>query len=257
MVKVHFFKKGLLLPLFVGLGLQSLVAGGNIEIEDTATAVVEEYKLRAYPSVSLGAQPAFGLNSGQGVVSVGGIDGTASSSRVSGAALAGFGFLDSKESVGLQVDVVLASINPTDGGFADAGFFNFKLHKMLDDLSSVAIGVEAVSPWGDADDVDSSSYASYTKIFLLPQPLIVSAGVGDGRFVADNNDDYDFFASVGYHITPRVGVLADYTAEITRLGVSFVPFEAYPINVTLYANDITEHEDSTKFAGNISYIFNF
>lgn len=211
---------------------------------------------QGYPSVSLAAQSGYGVNEGQKFIGIGGTESAPGGNSVSAAAVFGMGFGDSNENIGVEVDLVISSVNASDGGFADDGFFGLKLHKTIDNLSSVAVGVEGAVQWGDAKNDDPSYYVAYTKIFLLPKALVASIGVGDGRFIPTNdNSNYKGFVSAAYIFHPKVSVIADYTANILKLGVSFVPIDDEPLTVSIYADDVDEREDDTKASMSVSYSF--
>ena len=213
---------------------------------------------KGYPNLSLSAQSGYGLNYGQAFIGLGGTNSAPESDRVSGAIATGLGVGNGQNILGIEFDAVLSGVTASDNGFASDGFLNIKIHKTIGSLFSISIGSEEVVRWGDAKNNDLNTYIAVSKISLLPKPLVVSAGVGGGRFIPTKNTSKSaVFGSIAYIIDPNVSLIADYTASILKAGISFVPSKDIPINMTFYIDDLGQREDTPTVSGSISYLFSF
>lgn len=206
-----------------------------------------------YPGMSLGSQVGYGLNKGSAAV---GLGATSDSGNISGAIAGALGIGNAK-TLGAQLDMVIVSIDTRDNGFAEDGYFNFKVHKTTRrGLASFALGIENIGQWGDSKNDDSSTYLAASKVvpFSAGKMLILSGGLGNGRFIPfDKTDSVAPFFAASYLPHKRASLIADYTSNITNLGVSFVPSTRMPVTVTVFANDVAEELGSTKAGISVGY----
>jgi len=204
-----------------------------------------------YPGISLGSPIGYGLNSGDLYLGGGADD-------IGTAAAIAFGVGHGK-TIGAQVDIVLASVDPRDGGFAADGVINLKLHKTSKSgLTSVALGIDSVSQWGEAKRDEASNYLSLSKIFVLEnhKAMTLTVGIGDGRFAPNNSPNtMKPFAAISYLPNSRMNFILDYNSDILKAGVSFVPTLHYPLTITVYADDLEQKTENST--GGISFGYSF
>lgn len=226
---------------------------------------------RVSPGVVFGSPVAFGASTGDVFIGIngattdgpgdfiGGVD-------VDGSMAIGTGMGDPVEAVAVEMAVNIISL--TDS-FGDSGALALKLHRMVGDRGSIAIGTENSIAWGEAQDVVDATtetlYAAYSHYFQLnpdnpsnPGGLMITVGVGQGRLgQVDNPEDMAPFIAAGYNINRQVSVIADYSGEAANLGLSFVPFRQMPFSVVVGATDVTEERGDTEFAVGVGYTTRF
>jgi hypothetical protein len=173
--------------------------------------------------------------------------------RDDGSLSGGFGVGDSKDAVGLEVVVTLLST--FRNGFGNVNAFSFKVHRMLDNTSAIALGVEnaiATSAGDKKTDGTDSWYAVASKVWTLTKtsgavPLkavTVSGGIGNGRFrtitdVRRNNKTVNVFANASLLLHEQFSAIVDYTGQDLNVGVSIVPFQEFPVVITPAVADLT------------------
>jgi hypothetical protein len=168
-----------------------------------------------------------------------------------GSVSAGFGIGNSSDF--LSLETVITSLSTFRSGFFNRTAFSFQLSRMLDNTSALAVGVEnAFIAGGGHTDGTDSWYAVASKVFVMDgtsgglfKAVTASAGLGNGRFrfigdVANNKKTVNAFASASLLVHEQVSVIADYTGQDVNLGLSIVPFKAFPIIFTPAIADITQ-----------------
>ena len=215
------------------------------------------------PGASFGSPIAFGANLGDVFVGIGGTETLpGAADDYDGGALVGFGLGDAKKAIGAEITVGLISIQDD---FGEDGNIGFKVHTMLTDTVSVAAGAENLGRWGNAEGGQSSHYFAAAKAWKLrpgtpenPLTLITNIGVGDNRFDDFGESDTGVFGSAAVYFTRQVGGIVDWTGRQLNAGVSIVPFNRFPMNITIGAANITEENNQdVQFSGSVGFSFNF
>jgi hypothetical protein len=149
-----------------------------------------------------------------------------------------------------------------DAGFNDlslrhpfkTGSFTFKIHKLLNQDTSVAIGAENVLDYGGSD-TPHSYYVAATERFRLQESrekpfsrLYVTVGAGNGRFRDLNltpkaplglvGSQIRPIASAAVNIFPALNAFGEYNGHEFNLGASIVPVARLPFVITPTINDI-------------------
>lgn len=235
----------------------------------------------ASPGIAQSSPVGFGAAWGDVFAGIGGaqntdqVRNTPNGDSVNGSASIGFGLGNPAELVGLETTLNIISLT---GGAGDSevgedGNVNFKLHRVLSETTSIAVGIENALAWGSADDVDSSKYVSLSHATALrpnnpsnPMTVVVTAGVGDSRFKdqtepaaqRDNDNAINPFAAVSLAFNRRASVIADWSGSSLGASVSFVPFQNIPLSASVGVVDVTDRLDGgARFTGGIGYSYNF
>lgn len=229
------------------------------------------------PGIAQASPVGFGAAWGDVFFGIGGAQNEDSSANddVDGSASIGFGLGNPNDLVGLETTINIISLTGPNGDseFGEDGNVNFKLHKTLNDTTSVAVGVENAIGWGGADSTDSSKYISISHATALrpnnpsnPMTVVVTAGVGDSRFKdqtepaaqRDNDNAINPFAAASISFTRRTSLIADWSGSSLGASLSFVPFRSVPLSVSLGVVDLTDRLDGgRRFTGGIGYSYNF
>jgi hypothetical protein len=229
---------------------------------EMSTILQPEQFFRGAPGTNTGSVMAFGPNWGDAYIGgsyqnqtrgvYNSATKTTSANRsYDGSVSAGFGLGNSRDAVALEVDIT--SLSTFHSGFFNRTAFSFKLNRMLDDYSAIAVGVENGFIAGPSPtDGTASWYAVASRVFLLPgassndvfKAVTASFGLGNGRFrfiqdVATNKSTVNAFASAALLIVDQVSVIADYTGQDFDVGLSLVPFRQLPIVITPALSDVT------------------
>jgi hypothetical protein len=217
-------------------------------------------KSKGSPSISLTVPTGFGASAGNAFIGAG----YQSSTRVNDGQDAGFsvgiGLGDPRELLGFEFSFVNFAVGTRSSLFENGGF-NFKLHRMIDENTSIAIGVESAFTYGDAD-ATSSVYGAISSILQLndspEQPFSsigFTLGVGGGRFrsISDINTlqgTVNVFGSVAVRVLEPVSLIADWNGQTLSLGASFKPFRDIPLVITPGLTDIVgDNTNGTRFNG--------
>lgn len=223
------------------------------------------------PSFGVSVPSGFGADSGEVFVGVGYQADTRplppdGRQVEDGGFIVGFGLGDAVESVGLQVGVSSFSLFRDDTVPFETGGLSLKLHRQIDNATSVAVGVENVVDWGNSDGF-TSYYGAATRIFTLSQDpkdlfssIAVTLGVGDGRFrtfedIEDDDDTINVFGSVGVRVAEPVSIVGAYTGQTISLGVSVAPFRDIPLVITPAVTDLINVDNDPRFTITAGYVF--
>lgn len=189
--------------------------------------------------------------------------------KAGGSAAIGFGLGDAEKFVGLETTYNLISLTPSR--FAENGSFDFKLHRKLGQLTSIAVGLENAINYGpEAGGTPSSLYGAISTVIPLkpnnpdnPMILGLSAGAGGGRFrtIEDQlaeKDSVGVFGSLGLQVGPKTALITEWSGSSLNLGVSHVPFRRTPLFISATAIDVANNTGyGTRYAISGAYGFNF
>ena len=234
--------------------------------------IIEKIVFPVAPGSTLGIPTGYGANWGNAFFGGGFSSSRRTSNEADGAIAFGIGFGDSWKAVGLELDIGILSLGPTD--FGDSGNVGLKLSRILDSKGnfSVAIGWENIAKWGDAGELNNNKdtvYGVVTGRFLLqPEqenklPLTLSLGIGSGRFRSKgafdaNEQTVGVFASIGLRVIPEISLINTWTGQELNMGASFAPFRNFPLVFNAGAADVTSvFEQGTRFIFTSGYAINF
>ncbi len=233
-----------------------------ISVEVAATAS------RIAPGSSAGSQSAYGPNFGDGFFGVGAQQ-PPSGSRLDGSAVAGFGLLNARDYVGIEISVT--SLSTVNEGFGQRGAFGFKVHRALPRSAAIAVGGENLAGWGGTDS-PHTFYAVGSKVFRLREregdpfgTITANLGVGNGRFRNDaviptpsNGSKVGGFGSLGIRVHEAVSVIADWPGQQLTLGASIVPVRFVPLVISPAFVDVTHRlSNNTRFQIGVGLGFKF
>jgi hypothetical protein len=214
------------------------------------------------PSSSGGSPSGFGLNNSQGFLGVGIVERNRFDNKVDAGIAGGIGFGDARTAVGLEVVPTITNIINGNSSFP-SGQVDFKVHRLLDRDTSIAVGVENLIQFGSTD-AQSSTYGVISKIFRLRPSssdsfsrLYTSIGIGGGRFrsvddIKNSNDSINVFGGVGLRVAAPFSVYADYTGQDLNLGVSVLPFRDIPLVITPGVQDVFNNANDPDGGGRFS-----
>jgi hypothetical protein len=242
----------------------------------TATSVAQSGQAGAFsnqaalPGYSLGAPS--GLVPGWGSVFASMAGTWWDSSELDAALSFGGGFGDPYQSLGGVASLSIGSVDPRDGGSFNRGSLNLGFgHHFRQYALGLGAGVSNIDLWHESsgDEMDPSYYFTATKLLANDLvPVIWSIGLGNNAYsdvskdISEDNrqDEWDVFSSIALYVNPRVSLIADYTSNMTSVGVSTVPFRKFPLVVNLAAMDVFQKDplyDATKFLVTVGYGFSF
>lgn len=209
------------------------------------------------PGASLNTPGAWGASWGLAFAGVGYQQRTRFLDQNDGAVFVGFGLGDAVRTVGIEV--TLSSTSTVRTGFLERTTMSAKLHRIVGNDISVAVGYENAAEFGGVGDGGQSLYAVAGKAFVLGAPtehfsqITVQLGVGDGRFRSEDDinagrDGVGVFGSVAVRATERLAAIADWTGQDLALGLSIVPLPDVPLILTPALVDVTGSAgDGTRF----------
>jgi hypothetical protein len=180
------------------------------------------------------------------------------SNQADGALAFGVGLFDARRFVGAEVSYTLASFGGSRS-FGTGGF-NLKVHRLISDSFSLAVGWNGFLGTGDSiDDFSDSVYGSMTKIFRLRddvnQPfsrIALTAGAGTGQFrleedVDNGNSTVNPYGSVAVRVVEPVSFITEWTGQDLALGFSITPFQDFNFTITPAVRDIVGAGDGARF----------
>jgi S-layer homology domain len=138
----------------------------------------------------------------------------------------GIGLGDARSLIGLEASY--SSSLSSNTRLLDRGSFNFKLHKLLGDNVSAAVGYENAisSGYTAANDPGSTVYGVLTGVLPLGDTsnFTASVGAGNGRFrnfgnIATDNQGTNVFGSLGFRASENFALAADYNGRNFSLGL--------------------------------------
>jgi hypothetical protein len=185
----------------------------------------------------------------------------------------GIGLGDASSFLGAELSYTINSFGRSQG-FGSGGF-NAKIHKKLSDDFSLAVGWNqfAQVKFGNGtaggnipfDYPKNSYYAAATKVFALTDNIdsflsriALTAGVGGGQFLSEtelqnaiiaNRDPSGLgvFGSAGIRLAKPLSAVVEWTGQDLAAGLSFVPFEGFPLVISPSFRDITGAGNGSRF----------
>jgi hypothetical protein len=180
----------------------------------------------------------------------------------------GVGLGDARNSIGAELSYSINSFGSSQS-FGSGGF-NVKLHKLLDDDLGVAIGWNRFLSVGDQSDFPNNSYyLAATKVFSTTNEvdsflsrIALTAGVGGGQFQSESalfrgENGLNVFGSLGFRLAKPLSAVVEWTGQDLAAGLSYVPFEGFPLVITPSFRDITGAGDGARFVLGTGIQFNF
>jgi hypothetical protein len=225
---------------------------------------------RIAPGHNTASQSAYGANFGDGFVGGGFTSRTRKGDASDGSVVAGFGLLNSRDYIGVEVSVL--SFSTIQEGFGQNGALGLKVHRALPRNISLAIGGENIANWGSID-APRTYYGVVSKVWRLRQregdpfgSLTSNIGVGNGRFASNfddlaktsDNGNIGVFGSLGLRVHEAVSLIADWGGQDLGVGVSIVPLRWVPLVITPVMADVLGRDDHKRaFALGVGLGFKF
>jgi hypothetical protein len=186
----------------------------------------------------------------------------------------GIGLGDASSFLGAELSYTINSFGRSQG-FGSGGF-NAKIHKKLSDDFSLALGWNQFAqikfgngstPAGTIpfDYPKNSYYAAATKVFATTENIdsflsriALTAGVGGGAFLSEselqnaliaNRDPSGLgvFGSAGFRLAKPLSAVVEWTGQDLAAGLSYVPFEGFPLVISPSFRDITGAGNGSRF----------
>ncbi len=186
----------------------------------------------------------------------------------------GIGLGDASSFLGAELSYTINSFGRSQG-FGSGGF-NAKVHKKLSDDFSLALGWNQFAqlnfgsgstPAGTIpfDYPRNSYYAAATKVFATTDNIdsflsriALTAGVGGGQFLSErqltdalvaNRDPSGLgvFGSAGFRLAKPLSAVVEWTGQDLAAGISYVPFEGFPLVISPSFRDITGAGNGSRF----------
>jgi hypothetical protein len=185
----------------------------------------------------------------------------------------GIGLGDASSFLGAELSYTINSFGRSQG-FGSGGF-NAKIHKKLSDDFSLALGWNqfAQVKFGNGtaganlpfDYPKNSYYAAATKVFATTDNIdsflsriALTAGVGGGTFLSEreltdaiiaNRDPSGLgvFGSAGFRLAKPLSAVIEWTGQDLAAGLSYVPFEGFPLVISPSFRDITGAGNGSRF----------
>lgn len=255
------------------LALGAVAPGAEAQAPDSLRArfrlaeppVIEATSPARRPAPAMGANSptAFGAAYGDAFV---GASYTARARNVDagdGAVAMGIGVGDPWRWVGVEVDVV--SFSTLRSGWANRVGVDLIVHRLLPGGFGVAAGWESLLQRGYTDG-DRSRYLVVSRWTQFRDDdsawfsgLVLSAGVGDGRFRSFDDwqadrDRVNVFGSAALRVAGPVSVAADWTGQDLMLAGSVAPLARFPLVLSAGMADVTGRAgDGARFVATASY----
>jgi hypothetical protein len=225
---------------------------------------------RFAPGHNTQSQSAYGANLGDGFIGAGFASRTRTGASSDGSAVAGFGLWNSRDYVGVEVDVF--SFSTIREGFGQNGALGLKLHRAFPGNFAIAIGGENLAGWGSLD-APKTYYGVASKVWRLRQregdpfgSLTTNLGVGDGRFSPNfdsltktsDRGSVGVFGSAGLRVHEKVTLIGDWGGQDLSLGVSILPLRWVPLVITpAYADVLQRSNHHSAFLLGVALGFKF
>jgi hypothetical protein len=222
------------------------------------------------PAGSITTPTAFGVDLGQGFIGMGLQARTRYTEDADAAAVLGLGLGD-RHVLGVELAATSYSTFSERGGtFGEVGSLSVRVHRLVGEDFSVAVGWENPVHWGDSD-AGESQYAVVSRVFRngpdarAPfSATVISMGVGNGRFrtehqVTEDQDKVNFFMSTGVRLHENASWIVDWTGQDLNLALSVMPLgRRIPVIVTPGVADVWRHAgDGPRAIMAIGYNFSY
>ena len=181
----------------------------------------------------------------------------------------GAAFGNARKAVGLELSYTMASFGNRGNRDFGTGGFNAKVHRMIGNDTSVALGYNGFLNIGDDNDFEDSIYAVATKIFRTRENLnsafsrvAVSVGLGNGIYrtveaFEEDSEQINVFGSLAFRVAQPVSLVTEWTGQDLALGLSIAPFKNIPLTITPALRDVAGGDDSVHFALGVGLGFPF
>lgn len=246
-----------LLSLFARTSEAGASTSDRLQIPVPDRGIFSKTVARSHPSTTVNTPTAHGPGWKQVYAGVGYQNRIRYDDWQDGVATVGAGFGNPKQFVGLDVRL---NILDTYTDIAEDRSVSVKLHRRLPSHSAVAVGYENI--WHtEGTDGGSSRYAVASKVlFLRDRPtvplgsMVVHLGLGTDRFLpeqqfARGEEGINAFGGLALRVHPRLNAIANWTGQDLALGLSFAPFESWPVVVTPSLVDVTGRAgDGVRFS---------
>ncbi|MGK7935967.1 MAG: hypothetical protein AB4206_09250 [Xenococcaceae cyanobacterium] len=181
----------------------------------------------------------------------------------------GFGVAlgNARKSVGLELTYTMVSFgNNRDFG---TGGFSAKIHRVIDNSTSLAFGYNGFLNLGDDNDFEDTIYGVATKIFRTRKNLnsafsrvAVSVGLGNGIYrtfeaFQDDEEQINVFGSLAFRVAQPVSLITEWTGSDLAFGLSVAPFKNIPLTITPALRDVAGGDDSIHFGLGVGLGFPF
>ena len=256
----------------------------NINNQAPASDKYNTYNPKTSPGFSLFNPVGFGADNNLVFFGLGFQSRSRYTNENDGGATIGIGLGDAVKSVGAELSYSLNSFGQNSG--FGSGAFNAKIHKRLSEDSSVSLGWNQFatiltgsgrrSGSASTDYPRGSYYAVGTKILRTREDIndafsrvAVTGGIGSGVFLPFDETTLDpkglnVFGSIGVRVARPVSAIIEWTGQDLAAGLSFAPFENFPLVITPGFRDIAGISDSRsgakagpRFVLGASVAFNF
>jgi hypothetical protein len=185
----------------------------------------------------------------------------------------GIGLGDASSFLGAELSYTINSFGRSQG-FGSGGF-NAKIHRKLSDDFSLALGWNQFLRIGEGNGTTlgnlpfdyprNSYYAAATKVFATTDNIdsflsriALTAGVGGGQFLSErqltealvaNRDPSGLgvFGSAGFRLAKPLSAVVEWTGQDLAAGLSYVPFEGFPLVISPSFRDITGAGNGARF----------
>ena len=150
-----------------------------------------------------------------------------------GSIVAGLGFGDPWENMGIEVAVGITSVSTAwwgDGKFGDEGNINLKFHKIVNpfwgDVASLSLGASNLLGWGGTQENSSNLYSAFSEQSVVGQfyEYNFSYTVGYGTAVSNKETDNDFFGGLALGKSNLSGSLSVIGNEFHTAATFYVPY---------------------------------
>ncbi len=225
---------------------------------------------RGTPAITISNPYGFGGDGGQFFMGAGFSSDTRFQNSLDSEGGMGFGVAlgNARKAVGLELTYTMASFGLNNRDFGTGGF-SAKVHRVIDNSTSVALGYSGFLNIGDGNDFEDTIYGVATKIFRTRKNLdsafsrvAVSVGLGNGIYrtfeaFQDDKEQINVFGSLAFRIAQPVSFITEWTGSDLALGLSVAPFKNIPLTLTPALRDVAGGDDSIHFALGVGVGFPF
>jgi hypothetical protein len=255
------------------IGLDRLYSGGRLKLS----------KIHTMPSLSMATPSGYGSNWGDFSLFALGYNKKSIAKRPDGDAGFAFGLGNSRKYIGATLSYANTNLvdtknvngeikNDYSKPSFDEGVLSVKIHRMLTENSSIAIGRSPLWSYGFPKKLGpgiETTYASYSYRFIRgPQDSLfsttqISFGLGDKGYLSTKNfanrkSGYAPFFGVGTRLSSAFSFIVDYSREEFTVGSSFAPFATKPFITSLGMRNIFKKDNfNRRVQLSLSYSFRF
>jgi hypothetical protein len=179
----------------------------------------------------------------------------------------GIGLGDASSFLGAELSYTINSFGRSQG-FGSGGFKlsdDFSLALGWNQFAQLTFGSGTAGANIPFDYPKNSYYAAATKVFALTDNIdsflsrvALTAGVGGGQFLSErqlteaiiaNRDPSGLgvFGSAGFRLAKPLSAVVEWTGQDLAAGLSYVPFEGFPLVISPSFRDITGAGNGSRF----------